>query len=141
MELKRYRTLALEILKTLNILNPTYMHCLLYLRSSSAGKPNNITIARTNTITYGTKSLRSLGPQIQNSLPKDIKAETSCFSDQLRFSRILNNFKWCIILVYVLLNCILIPRINKVNKRKRKLDQCHQNVNLRNLRKLGQENP
>ena len=137
MELKRYRTLALEILKTLNILNPTYMHCLLYLRSSSAGKSNNITIVRTNTM----KRLRSLGPQIQNSLPKDIKAEASCFSDQLRFSRILNNFKWCIILVYVLLNFILIPRINKVNKRKRKLDQYHQNVNLRNLRKLGQENP
>ena len=28
MELKRYRTLALEIFKTLKILNPTYMHYL-----------------------------------------------------------------------------------------------------------------
>ena len=81
MELKRYRTLALEIFKTLNILNPTYMHYLLYLRSSSAGQPNNIAIVRTNTNTYGTKSLRSLGPQIWNSLPEHIKAETSCCSD------------------------------------------------------------
>ena len=69
MELKRYRTLALEIFKTLKILNPTYMHYLFYLRSSSAGQPN------------GTKSLRSLGPQIWNSLPEHIKAETSCCSD------------------------------------------------------------
>ena len=35
MELKRYRTLALEIFKTLNVLNPMYMHDLFHLRSSS----------------------------------------------------------------------------------------------------------
>ena len=77
MELKRYRTLALEIFKTLNVLNPTYMQDLFYLRSSSARRPNNIAAVRTNTNTYGTKSLRSLGPQIWNSLPEHIKAETS----------------------------------------------------------------
>ena len=81
MELKRYRTLALEIFKTLTILNPTYMHYLLCFSSSSAGQPNNIAIVRTNTNTYGTKSLRSLGPQIWNSLPEHIKAETSCCLD------------------------------------------------------------
>ena len=64
MELKRYRTLALEILKTLNVLNQTYMQDLFYLRSSSARRPNNIAVVRTNTNTYGTKSLRSLEPQI-----------------------------------------------------------------------------
>ena len=77
MEIKRYRTLALEIFKTLNDLNPTYMQDLFYLRSSSARRPNNIAVVRTNTNTYGTKSLRSLGPQIWNSLPEPIKAETS----------------------------------------------------------------
>ena len=35
MELKRYRTLALEIFKTLNVLSPMYMHDLFHLRSSS----------------------------------------------------------------------------------------------------------
>ena len=77
MEIKRYRTLALEIFKTLNDLNPTYMQDLFYLRSSSARRPNNIAVVRTNTNTYGTKSLRSLGPQVWNSLPEHIKAETS----------------------------------------------------------------
>ena len=76
-EIKRYRTLALEIFKTLNDLNPTYMQDLFYLRSSSARRPNDIAVVRTNTNTYGTKSLRSLGPQIWNSLPEHIKTETS----------------------------------------------------------------
>ena len=77
MEIKRYRTLASEIFKTRNDLNPTYMQDFFYLRSSSARRPNNIAVVKTNTNTYGTKSLRSLGPQIWNSLPEHIKAETS----------------------------------------------------------------
>ena len=60
MELKCYRTLVLEIFKTLNVLNPTYMQDLFYLRSSSARRPNNIAIVGTNTNTYGTKGFRSL---------------------------------------------------------------------------------
>ena len=40
MELKRYQTLALENFKTLNVLNPAYMHDFFYLRSSSARRPN-----------------------------------------------------------------------------------------------------
>ena len=75
-KIKRYRTLALEIFKTLNDLNLTYMQDLFYLRSSFARQPNNIAAVRTNTNTYGTKSLRSLGPQICNSLPEHMKAET-----------------------------------------------------------------
>ena len=83
MEIKRYRKLALEIFQTLIDLNTTYMHDLFYLRSSSARRPNNIAVVRTNTNTYGTKSLRSLGPQVWNSLPEThisahfSKAETS----------------------------------------------------------------
>ena len=76
MEIKRYGTLALEIFKTLNDLNPTYMQDLFYLRSSSARRSNDITVVRTNTNTCRTKSLRSLGPQIWNSLLEHIKAET-----------------------------------------------------------------
>ena len=77
MELKRYRTLALEIFKTLNVLNPTHTQDLFCLHSLSARRPNNITVVRTNTNTQETKSLRSLRPWIWNSLPEHIKAETS----------------------------------------------------------------
>ena len=41
MEPKHYRTLALKIFKTLNILNPLYVQDLFYLQSSSASQPNN----------------------------------------------------------------------------------------------------
>ena len=47
MELKRCRTLALEIFKTLNVLNPTYMEDLFYLLSSYERRPNNIDVVRT----------------------------------------------------------------------------------------------
>ena len=77
MELKRYRTLALEMFQILNVWNPTYMQDPFYLRSSSARRPNNIAVVRANTNTYGTKSLRSLGTQIWISLPEHIKTETS----------------------------------------------------------------
>ena len=76
-ELKPYLTLALEIFKTLNVLNLTYMQDLFHIRSSSARRLKNIAFLRTNTNTYGTKSLGSLGAQIWNSLPEHIRAETS----------------------------------------------------------------
>ena len=88
MELKRYRALALAIFKALNVLNPTYIQDLFYLRSSSARRPNNIAVVRANTNTYGTKSLRSLGPHIWNSLPERIKAETSL----VHFRSLINNW-------------------------------------------------
>ena len=55
MELKRYRTLELDIFKTLHVLNPTYMQDLFYLRSFFSRRPNNIAVVRANTNTYGTK--------------------------------------------------------------------------------------
>ena len=54
-----------------------YMQDHFYLRSSSARQANNIALVRTNTKTYGTKSVRSLGTYIWNSLPEHIKPETS----------------------------------------------------------------
>ena len=47
MELKRCRTLALKIFKTLNVLIQTYMEDLFYLLSSSERRPNNIDVVRT----------------------------------------------------------------------------------------------
>ena len=57
MELKRYRTLALQIFKILNVLNTTYMQELFYFCSSSVRRPNIITVVRTNTNTYERKAL------------------------------------------------------------------------------------
>ena len=46
MEIKRHRTLPLEIFKTLNVLNPTYRRDLFYSRSSSARQPSNIAVVK-----------------------------------------------------------------------------------------------
>ena len=40
-------------------------------------RPNDILAKHHNTITYGTKSLKTLDPKIWNQLPEDIKSETS----------------------------------------------------------------
>ena len=53
------------------------MQDLFYLRASSTRRPNNIVVVRANTNTYVTKSLRSLEPQIWNSLLENMKPETS----------------------------------------------------------------
>ena len=83
MEVKRFRNLALEIFKTLDHLNPEYMKEFFYKTTNLTHKPFNIKVNQNdttkygnNTTKYGNKSLRSLGPHIWNSLPKQIKKET-----------------------------------------------------------------
>ena len=76
MKVKRVRKLALEIFKTLNNLNPEYMKEIFYETTNLTHRPFNIKVNQNNTTKYGNKSLRSLGPHIWNSLPKQIKEET-----------------------------------------------------------------
>ena len=84
MEVKHLRTLALEIFKTLNNLNPEYMKEIFYKTTNLTHRPfnikvnqNNTTKYGNNTTKYGNKSLRSLGPHIWNSLPNQIKEGTN----------------------------------------------------------------
>ena len=42
--------------------------------SYSLRKPNNLQHYRPNQVTFGSNSLRSLGPQIWNGLPNEIKS-------------------------------------------------------------------
>ena len=77
MEAKRLKNLAMEILKTLNHLNPEYMKEIFYKNTNLTHRPFNITVNENNTTKYGNKSLRSfLGYHIWNSLPEQIKVET-----------------------------------------------------------------
>ena len=61
MEVRRLRTLALKIFQKTK-----------WMRH----RPNNIQVNTHKTVKYGDKSLRTLGPQIWNSLPEHIKNET-----------------------------------------------------------------
>ena len=91
MGVKRLRNLALEIFKALNHLSPEYMKEIFYKTTNLTRRPSNIKVNQdnttkygnnttkygNNTTKYGNKRLRSLGPHIWNSLPKQSKEETN----------------------------------------------------------------
>ena len=77
MEIQRLRTLAVEIFKTLNEINPPYMKNIFTPKENAKVRQNDIIVKRINTSRFGTQSLRSLGPKIWNNLPSNIKSETS----------------------------------------------------------------
>ena len=76
MEVKRLRTLALEVLKTVNNMNSEYMKEIFHKAAFSTHRPLNLEVNEKPTTKYGNKSLRCLGPHIWNSFPNQIKKET-----------------------------------------------------------------
>ena len=75
--LKRKQKLSIEIYKTLNNLNPSFMkeifELILCSRPVREQYKLNLNIPRKRQVTFGTKSLESLGPKIQNNQPYHIK--------------------------------------------------------------------
>ena len=79
MEVRRFRTLVLETFKTLNDLNPKFLTNLFEKREVSQRRKNNLVIRNRNTVKYGDKSIRSLGPHVWNGLPQETKNENSYY--------------------------------------------------------------
>ena len=77
MEIRRLRTLTVEIFKTLNEINPLYMQNIFTPKENSKVRQNHIIVKRINSSRFGTQSLRSLGPKIWNNQPSNMKSETS----------------------------------------------------------------
>ena len=79
MHVHRLRAISIEIFKTLNGLNPSFMKDIFQVRSSnySSRNPNNLAHYRPNQVTFGTHSLKFLGPQIWNCLPNELKSAES----------------------------------------------------------------
>ena len=77
MEIRRLRTLALEIFKTVNNLNPDFMKDIFYYSPYNTHRKYDIFVYSRNTSSFGDKSLRALGPHIWNSLPESIKSTDS----------------------------------------------------------------
>ena len=75
MLIARQRILCIEIFKTVKQLNPPFMKDIFKLRSShySARNSNNLAHVRPNQTAFGSNSLMSIGPQIWNGLPNEIK--------------------------------------------------------------------
>ena len=67
-EVKRLRTLGLEVFKSLNKLNPTFMEEIFHRTKWLTDRQNNIQVNVHKAAKYGDKSLRTLGPHIWNSL-------------------------------------------------------------------------
>ena len=76
MHVSRLRVLCIEVVKTLKNLNASFMQDIFKIKSSSYSlrKSNDLQRYRSNQVTFGSNSLRSLGPQIWNGLPNEIKS-------------------------------------------------------------------
>lgn len=77
MEVSRLRTMALEIFKSLNELNPPFMKNLFQQRNNTNRRKFDLNIPLRNSVTFGDKSLRCMGPHIWNALPENIKSQSS----------------------------------------------------------------
>ena len=70
-------SLALEMFKTINDLNPSFMKSIFSAKLNARVRPNDILVKARKSATFGDKSLATLGPKIWNALPQNIKAENS----------------------------------------------------------------
>ena len=77
MEVKNFRTLAIEIFKTINDLNPPFMKEIFSRNTNSERNGTTLLVKMQNTKKYGSDTLRALGPKIWNKLPVHIKETTS----------------------------------------------------------------
>ena len=77
MPIKRMKQLAIEIFKTVNNLNSDFMKNVFTSKENARVRPRDLLVRSHNTATYGDKSLKILGPKIWNTLPTEIKCETS----------------------------------------------------------------
>ena len=76
MEVRRLRTMVLEIFKSLNE-NLSFMKNLFNKRNILNRRKHDLIIHTTKSGTFGSNSLRCLGPHIWNTLPENIK-EITC---------------------------------------------------------------
>ena len=74
-EIKRQLFLALEIFKTVNIMNPYYMKEVFSKTTNLTHRPLDISFNQNNATKYENNRLRSLGAHIWSSVPSQIKEE------------------------------------------------------------------
>lgn len=102
MEVRRLRTLALEIFKTINKLNPSYMQEIFSQTTNRTSDrlKSNILSRKYKQVKFGRNSLKVLGPILWNSLPNEYKSQTSLF----QFRKLIDNWGYP--------NCSLYKKFN-----------------------------
>ena len=92
LNLARERLLSIEVYETLTNLNSCFMQELFKLRETNRNVCNkyklNLNIPAVTQVNYGTKSLRSFGPKLWNSLPHHVKSAENLET----FKKIINNW-------------------------------------------------
>ena len=92
MKASRLRSLCVEIYKSINAINPSFMNEIFRLRVTNRIVRSqyrlDLDIPRVNQVSFGNKSIRSFGPKIWNSLPPHIK---SCENLET-FKRVIKNW-------------------------------------------------
>ena len=84
--IKQHKNLAIEIFKTLNNLNPSYMKSIFtknenpYRLRDNSRHVNDLLVSNYKAFTYGECSLRVLGPKIWNALPNEFKNAKSLYT-------------------------------------------------------------
>ena len=73
LEIRRLKFLAIEIFKTINDLNPSYMKEIFELNMRRNTDDKKLIVQSQNSMKYGSYTLKSLGPRIWNKLPSDIR--------------------------------------------------------------------
>ena len=73
MEVRRLRVLALEVLGAVNKLNPVCIQSLFEKNVNSKRSKDALQVPIRNSVTFGDKSVRVLGPYIWNILPAELK--------------------------------------------------------------------
>ena len=76
-EAKRLRTLAIEILKTMNNINSSFMKDIFTPRNDPKVRPMDIFVKHHMSTKYDGRSLIALGPEIWNQIPSNVKSLTS----------------------------------------------------------------
>ena len=91
MNVTRLRSLSIEMFKTLNSINPTFVNDIFELRKTNRAIRNqykpNLEVPIINQVNLGAKSIRYLGPEIWNALPFHIKSSESLTT----FKRVIKN--------------------------------------------------
>ena len=94
MKASRLRSLCVEIYKSINSINPSFMNEIFRLRVTNRIVRSqyrlDLDIPRVNQVSFGNKSIRSFGPKIWNSLPPHIK---SCENLET-FKRVTKKLGW-----------------------------------------------
>ena len=88
MNLRRTRSLCIEIYKTINNLNPEFMEKFFKVRKTNTALREqyklNLEIPKSNQDSFGTKSLRAPGPRVWNALSFHIKSKENLLAFKIK---------------------------------------------------------